>query len=55
MTERTLLLVDDDSEIVKTVKCYLQHEGYFVLVTYDGKDTLFFMREDMPYIIRQPG
>ena len=31
MSEHTILLVDDDPEIVKTVKRYLQHEDYAVL------------------------
>ena len=31
MSEHTILLIDDDPEIVKTVQRYLQHEGYAVL------------------------
>lgn len=40
MSEKTILLVDDDPEIVKTVQRYLQQEGYAVLVAYNGKDAL---------------
>lgn len=40
MSEKTILLVDDDPEIVKTVRHYLQQEGYAVLVAYNGKDAL---------------
>jgi DNA-binding response OmpR family regulator len=48
MSEQKILLVDDDPEIVKTVKRYLQHEGYAVLVAYNGKDALDFVREQAP-------
>jgi DNA-binding response OmpR family regulator len=40
MSEKTILLIDDDPEIVKTVQRYLQQEGYAVLVAYNGKDAL---------------
>jgi two-component system OmpR family response regulator len=36
------------TEIVKTVRRYLQHEGYAVLVAYYGKDALDFVREYAP-------
>jgi CheY-like chemotaxis protein len=48
MSEQTILLVDDDPEIVKTVQRYLQHEGYAVLVAYNGVDVLDFVREQTP-------
>jgi CheY-like chemotaxis protein len=43
MSEQTILVVDDDPEIVKTVQRYLQHEGYIVIVAYNGKDALDFI------------
>jgi len=48
MSEQTILLVDDDPELVKTVQRYLQHEGYAVLVAYNGVDVLDFVREQTP-------
>ena len=46
------MLVDDDPEIVKTVKRYLQHEGYAVLVAYNGKDALDIVRDHMARLYR---
>lgn len=48
MPKKTILLVDDDTEIVKIPQHYLQHKGYAVLVAYNGKDTLTIVRDHMP-------
>jgi DNA-binding response OmpR family regulator len=48
MSEKTNLLVDDDPEIVKTVRHYLQQEGYAVLVAYNGKDALAMVGDQSP-------
>lgn len=40
MAEKTIFLVDDDPEIVKTLQLYLLQEGYDVLVAYNGTDAL---------------
>ena len=48
MSEPTILLVDDDPGIVKTLQRYLQHEGYVVIVAYNGKDALTIVREQAP-------
>ncbi len=48
MSEQTILVVDDDPEIVKTVQRYLQQEGYAVLVAYNGKDALAIVRDQAP-------
>ncbi len=40
MTQQTILLVDDDPEIIKTTLHYLEQEGYEVLVAYNGMDAL---------------
>lgn len=46
MSEKTIFLVDDDPEIVKTLRAYLQQAGYAVLVAYNGKDALSMVREE---------
>jgi len=48
MSEKTILLVDDDPEIVKTLQRYLQQEGYAVLVAYNGADALTIARDQIP-------
>jgi two-component system alkaline phosphatase synthesis response regulator PhoP len=48
MLGKTILLVDDDPEIVKTVRHYLQQEGYAVLVAYNGLDALVIVRDQAP-------
>ena len=48
MPGKTILLVDDDPEIVKTVRHYLQQEGYAVLVAYNGLDALVIVRDQAP-------
>jgi DNA-binding response OmpR family regulator len=40
MTEETILVVDDDHEIVESVKIRLEKEGYTVLCAYDGLEAL---------------
>ena len=55
MLGKTILLVDDDPEIVKTVRHYLQQEGYAVLVAYNGLDALVIVRDqrNVSSIVRQ--
>jgi CheY-like chemotaxis protein len=48
LPEKTLLLVDDDPEIVKSVRHYLQQEGYDVPVAYNGLDALITVRFHPP-------
>ena len=48
MSEKTILLVDDDPEIVKTLQRYLQQEGYAVLVAYNGADALTIAHDRSP-------
>ena len=45
MSEKTILVVDDDPEIMKTVKSYLQQAGYAVRVAYNGHDALSIVGE----------
>jgi len=48
MPEKIILVVDDDPEIVKTLRRYLQGQGYAVLVAYNGKDALAIVRDRAP-------
>ncbi len=47
LTQR-ILVVDDDKEIVRLVKSYLEQAGYQVLTAYDGETALHVMRRDRP-------
>ncbi len=48
MTQKTILLVDDDHEIIKTTLHYLEQAGYEVLVAYNGVDALTTVRDYLP-------
>ena len=50
MTQR-ILLVDDDREIVRLVRAYLERSGYQVLVAYDGETALHVLRRERPDLV----
>src|SRR5512136_1993466 len=41
-----ILVVDDDQEIVRIVRAYLEKAGYQVLTAYDGETALRSLRHD---------
>jgi len=41
-----ILVVDDDREIVRLVKAYLENARYMVLIAYDGETTLHTLRRE---------
>jgi two-component system, OmpR family, alkaline phosphatase synthesis response regulator PhoP len=43
-----ILVVDDDREIVRLVRTYLEQSGYEVLVAYDGETALHILRRECP-------
>lgn len=43
-----ILVVDDDREIVRLVRAYLEKSGYEVLVAYDGETALHILRREQP-------
>jgi two-component system alkaline phosphatase synthesis response regulator PhoP len=43
-----ILVVDDDREIVRLVRAYLERNGYKVLTAYDGEMALHILRRDRP-------
>lgn len=50
--KETVLVVDDEENIVDVVKAYLEKEGYKVFVAYSGKDALdVFDKEAVDFII----
>ena len=50
-TRKTLLLVDDDQELVSLLKMRFELEGYHVLTAHDGEDGLHMAREQKPDLI----
>src|SRR4030043_1779245 len=51
MEKRKILLVDDEVDLVKTIKFSLELEGYKVLVSYNGEDALNQSRKENPDLI----
>ncbi len=49
--EQTILVVDDDREIVGAIKKLLEIEGYHVLAAYDGVDALECLMEEEVHLI----
>ena len=45
MAKQTILVCDDDREIVEAIDIYLQQEGYEVLKAYDGEEALEMLKE----------
>ena len=50
MTKR-ILVVDDDKEIVRLVRAYLEQAGFQVLTAYDGETALHTIRRDRPDLV----
>ena len=50
MSQR-VLVVDDDKEIVRIIRAYLQQAGYVVLTAYDGETALHIIRSDRPDLV----
>ncbi|OGO17569.1 MAG: hypothetical protein A2Z15_08490 [Chloroflexi bacterium RBG_16_50_11] len=47
-TKKTVLVVDDDKSLVKSVKYHLEHRGYSTYVAYDGKQALEMVESHRP-------
>jgi two-component system alkaline phosphatase synthesis response regulator PhoP len=50
MNER-ILVVDDDKEVVRLMRAYLEHAGFEVLVAYNGQEALQILRRDRPDLL----
>jgi two-component system alkaline phosphatase synthesis response regulator PhoP len=46
-----ILVVDDDPEIVRLLRAYLERAGYGVLTAYDGQTALHVMRRERPDLV----
>jgi two-component system alkaline phosphatase synthesis response regulator PhoP len=45
---QTILVVDDDHEVVRLMRAYLEQAGYDVLVAYDGQTAVHQLRREKP-------
>jgi PAS domain S-box-containing protein len=50
-TKKTILVVDDDKSLVKSVKYHLEHKGYSTYVAYDGKQAMEMVASHRPDLI----
>jgi DNA-binding response OmpR family regulator len=51
MSNKRVLIVDDDVKIVELVKLYLVRDGYRVITAYNGNDALRLARESHPDLL----
>jgi two-component system alkaline phosphatase synthesis response regulator PhoP len=51
MSAKKILIVDDEVDLVETVRFPLEMEGYHVLVSYNGEDALNQARKENPDLI----
>jgi len=51
MGSKKILIVDDEADLVETVRFPLEMEGYQVLVSYNGEDALNQARKENPDLI----
>jgi len=51
VTGQRVLVVDDDKEIARLVRAYLEKAGYQVLIAYDGATALQTIRHDRPALV----
>src|SRR5437764_381860 len=51
MVNETVLVVDDDREIVKILRGYLEQAGFTVLTAYNGTAALHVLRRERPDLL----
>lgn len=51
MMKQTVLVVDDDREVVRLMSAYLEQAGYAVLVAYDGETAVHQLRREKPDLL----
>lgn len=51
MPAQQILVVDDDPDIVRLVRAYLEKAGFHVLTAHDGETTLHILRRDHPALM----
>ena len=48
MSQQRILVVDDDREVVRLMRAYLEQAGYQVLTAYDGETAVHMLRREKP-------
>ncbi len=48
---QTILVVDDEPEIVRLVRSYLEQDGYRVVTAYNGQEALYAARHEKPDLV----
>lgn len=48
---QTILVVDDEIQIVRVLRGYLEQAGYRVLVAYNGEEALYTARQERPDLV----
>jgi len=51
MAQKKILVVDDEADLVETVRFVLELQGFNVLVSYNGEDALNQARKESPDLI----
>ncbi len=51
MLKQRILVVDDDSEVVRLMRAYLEKAGFEVLVAYNGETAIHILRRDIPDLL----
>lgn len=51
MLNQRILVVDDDKEVVRLMRAYLEQAGYEVLVAYDGETAVHTLRREKPDLL----
>jgi two-component system alkaline phosphatase synthesis response regulator PhoP len=51
MPRQRILVVDDDKEVVRLMRAYLEQAGYDVLVAYDGETAVHTLRREKPDLV----
>ncbi|MGD2103735.1 MAG: response regulator transcription factor [Anaerolineae bacterium] len=48
---QTILVVDDEPQIVRLVRSYLERDGYRVVIAYNGEEALYMARHEKPDLV----
>jgi len=51
MSTQRVLVVDDDKEVVRLMRAYLEQAGYEVLVAYEGETAVHTLRREKPDLV----
>jgi two-component system, OmpR family, alkaline phosphatase synthesis response regulator PhoP len=51
MSKQRILVVDDDTAVVRLIRSYLEQAGYEVLTAYNGETALHTIRRDRPDLV----